>query len=77
MKDSPVNGTSSNIAGLKSGLWVACSCLPGEHQAFLSRLASPSDVAVFGRVRGVSPARGPPVEWGELVQVHNDRAIFQ
>ena len=25
----------------------------------------------------VSPARGPPTEWGELVQVHDDRAIFQ
>ena len=25
----------------------------------------------------VSPARGPPADWGELVQVHDDRAIFQ
>jgi hypothetical protein len=25
----------------------------------------------------VSPARGPPADWGELVQVHGDRAIFQ
>ena len=25
----------------------------------------------------VSPARGPPTDWGELVQVHDDRAIFQ
>jgi len=25
----------------------------------------------------VSPARGPPIDWGELVQVHDDRAIFQ
>ena len=24
----------------------------------------------------VSPARGPPTDWGELVQVHDDRAIF-
>jgi len=24
-----------------------------------------------------SPARGPPIDWGELVQVHDDRAIFQ
>jgi hypothetical protein len=25
----------------------------------------------------LSPARGPPTDWGELVQVHDDRAIFQ
>jgi hypothetical protein len=25
----------------------------------------------------VSPARGPPTDWGEFVQVHDDRAIFR
>jgi hypothetical protein len=25
----------------------------------------------------ILPARGPPIDWGELVQVHDDRAIFQ
>ncbi|MFM7413401.1 MAG: hypothetical protein ACKO6E_09360, partial [Planctomycetota bacterium] len=25
----------------------------------------------------VSPARGPPIDWGEFVQVHDDRAILQ
>ena len=25
----------------------------------------------------ISPARGPPADWGELVQIHDDRAIFQ
>jgi hypothetical protein len=25
----------------------------------------------------VSPARGPPTDWGELVQVHDDRDVFQ
>ncbi len=25
----------------------------------------------------VSPARGPPTDWGELVHAHDDRAIFQ
>jgi hypothetical protein len=25
----------------------------------------------------ISPARGPPTDWGELVQVHDDRDIFQ
>ena len=25
----------------------------------------------------LSPARGPPTDWGELVQVHDDRHVFQ
>jgi hypothetical protein len=25
----------------------------------------------------LSPARGPPADWGELVQAHDDRAIIQ
>ena len=25
----------------------------------------------------VSPARGPPTDWGELVQAHDDRGVFQ
>jgi hypothetical protein len=25
----------------------------------------------------VSPTLGPPTDWGELVQVHDDRDIFQ
>jgi hypothetical protein len=25
----------------------------------------------------VSPARGPPTEWTELVQVHDDRDVMQ
>jgi hypothetical protein len=25
----------------------------------------------------VSPARGPPTAWGELVQVHDDRDVLQ
>ncbi len=25
----------------------------------------------------VSPARGPPTEWGELVQMHDDREAVQ
>ncbi|MFM8380098.1 MAG: transposase [Planctomycetia bacterium] len=25
----------------------------------------------------VSPARGPPADWGELIQVHDDRDVFQ
>jgi len=25
----------------------------------------------------VSPAHGPPNDWGEIVQAHDDRAFFQ
>ena len=25
----------------------------------------------------VSPARGPPTDWGEFVQVHDDRDVLQ
>jgi hypothetical protein len=25
----------------------------------------------------ISPARGPPTDWGELVQAHDDRDVFQ
>jgi hypothetical protein len=25
----------------------------------------------------LAPARGPPTDWGELVQTHDDRAFFQ
>jgi hypothetical protein len=25
----------------------------------------------------ISPARGPPTDWGELVQIHDDRDVFQ
>jgi hypothetical protein len=25
----------------------------------------------------ISPARGPPTDWGELMQVHDDRDVFQ
>jgi len=25
----------------------------------------------------ISPARGPPADWGEFVQIHDDRDVFQ
>jgi len=28
-------------------------------------------------VESLAPARGPPTDWGELVQVHDDRDVFQ
>ena len=44
---------------------------PGPIRKILTHLGEPLEPPP------VSPARGPPTEWGELVQVHDDRAIFQ
>ena len=32
---------------------------------------------LFNSGRRCVPARGPATDWGELVQTHDDRAIFQ
>ena len=41
-------------------------------------LGSGKTVAEAVKKTGVhTPARGPPADWRELVQVHDDRAIFQ
>ncbi len=44
---------------------------PGAIRKILTHLGEPLEPPP------VSPARGPPTDWGELVQVHDDRAIFQ
>ena len=44
---------------------------PGPIRKILTHLGEPFEPPP------VSPARGPPTDWGELVQVHDDRAIFQ
>jgi len=44
---------------------------PGPIRKILAHLGEPLEPPP------VSPARGPPVGWGELVQAHDDRAIFQ
>ena len=44
---------------------------PGPIRKLLAHLGEPFEPPP------VSPARGPPTDWGELVQVHDDRAIFQ
>jgi hypothetical protein len=44
---------------------------PGPIRKILTHLGEPLEPPL------VSPARGPPTDWGELVQVNDDRAIFQ
>jgi len=44
---------------------------PGPIRKILTHLGEPLDPPP------VSPARGPPTDWGELLQVHDDRTIFQ
>ena len=33
--------------------------------------------AEVGALVPLSPARGPPTDWGELVQVNDERDVFQ
>jgi hypothetical protein len=43
---------------------------PGPIRKILTHLGEPLEPPP------VSPARGPPTDWAELVQVHDDRDIF-
>ena len=43
---------------------------PGPIRKILPHLGEPL------RSPPVSPARGPPTDWGEIVQAHDDRDIF-
>jgi hypothetical protein len=44
---------------------------PGPIRKILAHLGEPLEPPP------ISPARGPPTDWGELVQVHDDRDVFQ
>ncbi len=44
---------------------------PGPIRKILTHLGEPLEPPP------VSPARGPPTDWGELVQAHDDRNVFQ
>ncbi len=50
---------------------IAFIAQPGPIRKILTHLGEPLEPPP------VSPARGPPTDWGELVQIHDDRAIFQ
>ncbi len=44
---------------------------PGPIRKILAHLGEPLEPPP------VSPALGPPTDWGELVQIHDDRDVFQ
>jgi hypothetical protein len=44
---------------------------PGPIRVILTHLGEPLEPPP------VSPARGPPTDWGEIVQIHDDRDVFQ
>ena len=53
-------------------IWlIAFITEPGPLRKILTHLREPLEPPP------VSPARGPPTDWAELVQVHDDRDIFQ
>jgi hypothetical protein len=43
---------------------------PGPIRKILTHLGEPLEPPPL------SPARGPPTDWGEIVQMHDDRASF-
>ena len=44
---------------------------PGPIRKILTHLGEPLEPP------SVSPARGPPTDWDELMQAHDDREVFQ
>jgi hypothetical protein len=44
---------------------------PGAVRKILTHLGEPLEPPP------VSPARGPPTDWGEIVQIHDNRDVFQ
>jgi hypothetical protein len=44
---------------------------PGPIRKILTHLGEPLEPPP------ILPARGPPTDWGEIVQAHDNRAIFQ
>ena len=44
---------------------------PGPNRKILTHLGEPLEPPPL------SPARGPPTDWGEIVQAHDDRSVFQ
>ena len=50
---------------------IAFITVPGPIRKILAHLGEPLEPPP------VSPARGPPTDWGELVQAHDDRDVLQ
>ena len=70
---SPISCRSRDSAGVATTgcLRRAFITEPGPIRTILTHLAEPL------RAPPVSPARGPPTDWPDLVQVHDDRDVFQ
>jgi len=61
--------TAEEPASLPRG--VCAERDPGPNWKILTHLGEPLEPPP------VSPVRGPPTAWGELLQIYDDRAIFQ
>ena len=68
-------GDSASPAVARAASWLNGTGTPapepGPIRKILTHLGEPLEPPPL------SPARGPPTDWGEFVQVHDDRAIFQ
>ena len=66
-----VRGPSAWVVAAFAAVAGAAIGGPGPIRKILAHLGDPLEPPP------VSPTRGPPADWGELVQVHDDRDVFQ
>ena len=71
------------MARVGEGLPLQCPSCGGDIR-LIAFIAEPGPIPKILRALGqplepppLAPARGPPTDWGELVQVHDDRDVFQ
>ena len=69
------------MAGVGEQFPLLCPACGGDIQLRGTGRQEPAhfepEVCKREKARMASPARGPPTDWGELVQAHNDRDVFQ
>jgi len=75
-------GPNSWLGWARSFRWSALGC--GGDIRLIAFITDPGPIRKILSHLGellepppLSPDRGPPTDWGELMQVHDDRAIFQ
>ena len=66
-----VRGPSAWVVAAFAAVAGAAIGGPGPIRKILAHLGEPHEPPP------VSPARGPPADWGELVQIHDDRETVQ